>query len=143
MKAPCEIVVWYVLPAMRSVVARELRDTHHMKQSEIGKLFGVTDAAVSQYLNKKRGVSRIIEESPLNEEFISQAKLSAARLATGKVTMVDELCRICTYAKRSGLMALVYSDYTGAEAPACARGAYINVDVPAPDENGNLADIPE
>ena len=143
MKTPCEIVVWYVLPAMRSEIARALRDTHHMKQSDIGKLFGVTDAAVSQYLNKKRGVSKVIEESPLYEQFLAQAELSAARLATGKVGMVDELCRICTFAKRSGLMALVYTDYTDSPAPPCARGAHINVDVPAPDENGNLADVPD
>lgn len=129
MKTPCEVVVWYVLPAMRSEIARELVGTYHLKQSEVGKMFGVTDAAVSQYLNKKRGVSKVIESSPLYEDFLKQAKISASRLASGKATMVDELCRICTFAKRSGLMSLVYSDYTGCAAPACARGERIEIDV--------------
>ncbi len=133
MKTPCEIIVWYVLPAMRSEIARELVHTHHMKQNEVGRLFGVTDAAVSQYLNKKRGVSKVIEESELYQGFLEQAKVSANRLAAGKTTLVDELCRICTYSKQSGLLSLVYTDYTDCPAPACARGEPIDIEVPEED----------
>ena len=55
MKIPCELVVWYVLPTIRREVARELVNSHGMSQAEVARKFGVTDAAISQYLKKKRG----------------------------------------------------------------------------------------
>ena len=56
MKAPCENVVWYVLPAIRSELAKELAKV--MSQKEISEILGITQAAVSQYVSNKRG-SRI------------------------------------------------------------------------------------
>ena len=41
-----------------------------MTQAEVARKFGVTDAAISQYLKKKRGDNSIIEESPMYPKFI-------------------------------------------------------------------------
>lgn len=132
MKAPCEVIVWYVLPVMRSELARVLVDEHHMKQSEIARIFGVTDAAVCQYLRKKRGSSDIIEGSALYPYFLEQIKFSAGRLADGTSNMVNELCRICVFSKKTGLISEIYTGYTSAPAPACARGDEIPIDVEIP-----------
>jgi hypothetical protein len=51
---PCEKAVWYYLPQIRADMAKELVKTG-MTQSRAAKLLGVTPAAVSQYLHKKRG----------------------------------------------------------------------------------------
>ena len=65
MKIPCEIVVWYVLPMIRRELSKELVYTHGMTQAEVARRFGVTDAAISQYLKKKRGGNSLIDDNPL------------------------------------------------------------------------------
>jgi len=54
MKTPCELVVGKILPALRASVVRELSGKYHMKQSEIAKKLGITQASVSQYLSSAR-----------------------------------------------------------------------------------------
>ena len=51
---PQEIEVFYVLPALRSRIAKYLKESG-VKSFEIAKKLGVTDAAVSQYITSKRG----------------------------------------------------------------------------------------
>jgi hypothetical protein len=51
---PCEKAVWYHLPQIRADLAIELVKTG-MTQSQAAKKLGVTPAAVSQYIHKKRG----------------------------------------------------------------------------------------
>jgi predicted transcriptional regulator len=55
---PCEKAVWYYLPQIRADLAKELVRTG-MTQSGAAKMLGVTPAAVSQYLHKKRGGQNI------------------------------------------------------------------------------------
>ncbi|MBZ4218815.1 MAG: helix-turn-helix domain-containing protein [Chlorobium sp.] len=52
---PCEKAVWYYLPQIRADLAIELVKTG-MTQSQAAKKLGVTPAAVSQYIHKKRGM---------------------------------------------------------------------------------------
>lgn len=54
MRLFCETVVNEVLPAVRSIVARELADRGYT-QTEIADMMGVTQPAVSQYLSSTRG----------------------------------------------------------------------------------------
>lgn len=120
MKIPCELVVWYVLPAIRKDLARELVDTYNMSQTEVAKRFGVTGAAISQYLKKKRGENLLIEESPDNEKYLEGIRASAKRLAEGETDFADEMCRMCRVVKQIGLLAQIYKQQTGVDAPACA-----------------------
>lgn len=52
---PCEKAVWYHLPQIRADLAIELVKTG-MTQSQAARKLGVTPAAVSQYIHKKRGL---------------------------------------------------------------------------------------
>ena len=113
MKTPCEIVVWYVLPTIRREIAKEMVGTYHMRQS---------DAAISQYLKNKRGGSILIEQSEYYPSFIDEVKKSAKLIVEEKSDMSVEMCRICNYIKSIGLLAKIYTDITGAEAPSCAWG---------------------
>ncbi|MFH0860729.1 MAG: helix-turn-helix domain-containing protein [Candidatus Altiarchaeota archaeon] len=54
MKLPCEYAIWYVLPDIRAEIARELIALG-LDQKEAAQRLGVTPAAVSQYIHKKRG----------------------------------------------------------------------------------------
>ena len=52
---PQEIEVWFLLPSIRRELAIFLTKKHAMTQFEVSKLIGITAAAVSQYISKKRG----------------------------------------------------------------------------------------
>ena len=83
MKIPCELIVWYVLPSIRRELARELVEKHHLSQAEVARRFGVTDAAISQYLKSKRGTSKEIENSGKYEEFRAEVEQAASRIVAG------------------------------------------------------------
>ncbi len=119
MKTPCEIVVWYVLPTIRREIARELVTSYHMKQVDVGRIFGVTDAAISQYLKKKRGGSSWIEGSEHYPEFLDEIRISSKRIYEKTSNMSAEMCRICRFIKNVGLLSEVYKGATDCELPQC------------------------
>ena len=49
-----EIEVWYVIPAIRKEIAKGLVKKG-LKQRAVARKLEITDAAVSQYFNSKRG----------------------------------------------------------------------------------------
>ncbi len=101
MKIPCELIVWYVLPSIRRELARELVQKHHLSQAEVARKFGVTDAAISQYLKAKRGTNKELENSGRYEDFKREVEISAVRIINGS-DIVVETCRICEMVKRTG-----------------------------------------
>lgn len=68
MRLRCERVVNDVLPAVRSVIAKELQNNGY-SQTEIAELLDVTQPAVSQYLSAARGkqVQEIIDHEAYDE----------------------------------------------------------------------------
>ena len=119
MKIPCEIIVSYVLPIVRREVANELVSVHRMTQAQVARKFGVTDAAISQYLKKKRGDCFIIEKSSKYPEFISRIRESACSIAEGKSTFEEEMCKICYIVKEIGLMEDIYQQQYGTKSFSC------------------------
>ena len=59
LRPPCEIVVRYVLPAFRSMVAKQLIEQYRFTQVAAAKKLGTTQAAISYYLDAKRGGKRL------------------------------------------------------------------------------------
>ena len=118
MKIPCELIVWYVLPSIRRELARELVEKHHLSQAEVARRFGVTDAAISQYLKAKRGTSKEMENSGKYEEFKREVEVAAVHIMNGS-DIVTETCRICDMVKKSGMLVKVYEIHTGLKAPDC------------------------
>ena len=104
MKFACELVVTDVLPAIRRELAKELTDNYFMSQKDVAILFGVTNAAICQYIKGVRGKSDEIENSPYNQRFREEISISAKLLRDGKSDIVKELCRMCAFAKKSGLL---------------------------------------
>jgi uncharacterized protein len=52
---PQEIEVWYLLPALRSELAKILVSEHKLSQKDTANILGITESAISQYLKSKRG----------------------------------------------------------------------------------------
>ncbi len=117
MKIPCEIVVWQVLPLIRRELAKALVRGHGMTQSEVARMFGVTDAAISQYLTEKRGGE--YSSSRYYPGFLEEIEASAARLAEEGADYGNELCCLCAYVKGSGFVDERYTQKTGSPPPKC------------------------
>jgi uncharacterized protein len=90
MDAPCQKVVWDILPAIRAAIAVELV-TCGVSQVEAARMLGIAPSAVSQYISGKRGY-RI--------EFDDDVKSSIGQLAEDlknkkQVNLVRRICTIC------------------------------------------------
>ena len=56
MISPYEIVSKSALPALRAMVARRLQQNYSMTQQQVANLLGVTQASISNYARKTRGM---------------------------------------------------------------------------------------
>ena len=52
---PQEIEVWYLIPALRRELARIFTEENNFSQKKAAEILGITNAAISQYINSKRG----------------------------------------------------------------------------------------
>src|SRR6267143_2566429 len=64
MISPYEIVSKSALPALRAMVARRLQQNYSMTQQQVAKLLGVTQASISNYARKTRGIMVNLEGDP-------------------------------------------------------------------------------
>jgi predicted transcriptional regulator len=101
---PCEVAVKSVIPAIRSAIARELTQSHGLKQKETAELLGITQTAVSKYTRFYRGtvieVQRIEEASVILKETVS----SLANGQIDKYELAAKLCTICGIIREKGVM---------------------------------------
>jgi len=106
-KPPCEIVVWYIIPGIRSVLAKELFKLN-MKQKDISDLLDITQPAVSQYLSDKRG-----NEIQFNEEVFFHIQKFAHGLKGGEISkldMIPQMCQICRKIKSEDIMCYLHKE---------------------------------
>jgi hypothetical protein len=97
MQAPCQKIVWDVLPAIRAAIAVGLVKCG-VSQVEASRMLEIAPSAVSQYLSGKRGY-RI--------EFENEVKQSIEQLALdlkeGNVDdLVSRICDICRQMRDGG-----------------------------------------
>lgn len=96
MKPPCEVVVRYLLPTVRALLARQLVERYDLNQAEVAGRLGTTQAAVSQYLSAKRGGASIpVERLGAVREVVDHvAQGLAGEELTGEQLM-KEICGLC------------------------------------------------
>ncbi|MHA1607021.1 MAG: transcriptional regulator [Candidatus Freyarchaeota archaeon] len=92
MKLPCEIVIWYFLPSIRSALAKELAKLG-FSQKEISERLGLSEAAVSQYMKGKRGRKIEFNEPTFNELIQKAAEKIAS--TSSPIDVYRETCKLC------------------------------------------------
>jgi predicted transcriptional regulator len=60
MLLPAEIESKTLIPALRAILAKKLAQEHDIREDEISKMLGVTQAAISNYIRGTRGVPSLI-----------------------------------------------------------------------------------
>ena len=71
MLLPAEIESKTLIPALRAILAKKLALDHKIREDEISKMLGVTQAAVSNYIRGTRGDPVLIQKL-LSEEQVSK-----------------------------------------------------------------------
>lgn len=102
MKSPCELITKYVLPVFRAMVAKQLMEIYGFSQNQVASKLGITQAAVSQYINSKRG-AKMVEELMQVPGVRKTLNDVTKTLATSDDTdeMVLAFCRLCSVIKSS------------------------------------------
>ena len=86
---PQEIQVWYIIPVIRKELSKFLVKEQGMTQKRAAKILSLTEGAVSQYLNSKRGT-----KVKLNEKVLEEIKVSAERISRQPSSVLGETIRL-------------------------------------------------
>src|SRR3989344_7011884 len=92
---PQEIEVFYIIPTLRKNLAIAMKN-NGLKQKQIAVLLDIEDAAVSQYINDKRG-NKINLSHEIQKEISKSALLIKDRL-----TLVREMQRLLRLIQQTG-----------------------------------------
>lgn len=117
MRPPCETVVRFVLPAFRSLVAKELVEKYDFSQVDVAKKLGTTQAAISQYISSKRGEKQLkqLESLPLIRSVVSKV---ASGIATSELATIDTIeifCSLCEALRKRDVVCVLH--HNSAELP--------------------------
>lgn len=94
LKQPCEMTVMQVLPAIRSTLARLLMSDHGMNQTQVSRVLGITQAAVSYYSKEKRGDESLLKRYLQVGEAITKLSGDMANGISPKERQ-KRICQIC------------------------------------------------
>jgi len=94
---PQEIETFYVLPSIRKHMATFMK-AKGLKQKDIAKVFGMRDAAVSQYLSNKRGC-----KLDLDKNIVKEIKKSSNKVKNS-ADMIRETQRIIKIIRKTKLL---------------------------------------
>ena len=99
-QTPCELMQWQGLTLIRKELVKSMINNHGVKQKDAAEIMGITPAAVSQYLSRKRGRLKVI-----NYDIIKEIDLSAEKiLKHGGAIVTNEICRICKILRKHGML---------------------------------------
>jgi len=105
MKSPCELIVWHLLPSIRSELAKDIKEERFTQKEIAGKL-GITPAAVSQYMSEKRG-----HDFEFSDNVRGMIKSLAKRIVEKDLSefeIMEEICMICLEVRKEGLLCEIH-----------------------------------
>ncbi len=91
---PQEIEVWYIIPAIRKELARQLTTEHGLSYEKAGKLLGISKAAVSQYISNKRA-----NNIKISEDVKVEVSKSVKIILEDSKKTIGEIQRLLKYMK--------------------------------------------
>ena len=103
----CEVVSRYILPVLRSMVAKELIGKYKYTQIEAAEKLGTTQAAISQYIHSKRGHKGLSGFEQILPLIKAAASETAEGIAKGRMSSDEVMlnfCRLCASMREKGLI---------------------------------------
>ena len=104
---PAEIESKTLIPALRAILAKTLAEKHKIREDEISKMLGVTQAAVSNYIRGTRGdpelIKKLLTENQVSEMIYEISDdLSSDRAYSP--SSLSKFIGLCNYIKSSLLI---------------------------------------
>ena len=107
MLLPAEIESKTLIPALRAILAKDLANNRHIREDEISKMLGVTQAAISNYIRGTRGDPKLIEKLLEDKQVADMLNDISDSLSTDKAYTPSNLSKfigLCNYIKSSLLI---------------------------------------
>lgn len=111
MLLPAEIESKSLIPALRAILAKKLAEEHNIREDEISKMLGVTQAAISNYIRGTRGDPKLIEKLVADEQVSQMLNELSKRLASDMAYTPSSLAKfisLCNYIKSSLLICEIH-----------------------------------
>lgn len=111
MLLPAEIESKTLIPALRAILAKKLAEEHKIREDEISKMLGVTQAAISNYIRGTRGDPKLIQKLAADEQVSQMLSELSDRLASDMAYTPSSLARfisLCNYIKSSLLICEIH-----------------------------------
>ncbi len=111
MLLPAEIESKTLIPALRAILAKKLAEEHKIREDEISKMLGVTQAAISNYIRGTRGDPKLIQKLITDEQVSQLLNELSDRLASDMAYTPSSLAKfisLCNYIKSSLLICEIH-----------------------------------
>ena len=108
---PAEIESKTLIPALRAILARKLSHDHKIREDEISKMLGVTQAAVSNYIRGVRGDKHLIYKLLADDRVSDMINKLSNKMASDVAYTPSSLSMfigLCNYVKSSLLICEIH-----------------------------------
>lgn len=116
---PYEIISKSALPAFRAMISKRLRESYDMTQQEVASRLGVTQASISNYARKARGVMVNLE----TDSSVAKAADEVARVLSSEHPDQREALRlmteVCDYIRFNHLLCTLHGDLESFPVEGC------------------------
>ncbi|MFH1751928.1 MAG: hypothetical protein ABH821_03255 [archaeon] len=116
-KFPCELVGWFVLPSIRSNLVTYFVSEKKLSRKKTAELLGLTEAAVCQYLKKKRGKSFSFDKQQVN--FLRSIADDMLESKNSNKVFLSNTCLFCKDLRRDLSLCNLH-DKAGHECSTCS-----------------------
>jgi predicted transcriptional regulator len=100
MLLPSEIEARSLIPAVRSILAKKLIKEYNLKEEDVAKVLGLTQAAVSNYVRGTRGDIQLVAKLGTVHEVMRMIDDIAKDLASNKAytpRTMSKFVQLCNY----------------------------------------------
>lgn len=111
MLLPAEIESKSLIPALRAILAKKLAEDHSIREDEISKMLGVTQAAVSNYIRGTRGDPSLIAKLLAEKQVAALINELTDNLSSDMAYTPSSLSKfigLCNYIKSSLLICEIH-----------------------------------
>jgi len=111
MKPFCEVVVSSILPAMRSLLTKDLLTTYHLTQKQAADLLGLTQPAISQYIIEARASKvKLLEKQPDVMKMIEDLAYNIVNKNIKHKEIQLRFCKICKSIRQSRIICRLHEE---------------------------------
>ena len=137
MLLPAEIESKTLIPALRAILAKKLAQEHDIREDEISKMLGVTQAAISNYIRGTRGdpslIAKLLQEKQVSLLINELCDNLSSDLAYTPSSL-SKFIGLCNYIKSSLLICEIHHNLeSNIDEQVCKAVSYTHLTLPTSD----------